>query len=147
MLKNPQEHLAYISRSQGFPGGSDGKESFCNSGDMSSIPGFGRSLGERNSKPIQCSWLENYMNSGDWWATGQRSRIVRYDWANNTLINVVFTSNDCYLPDSICLLSIYYLSVYHIFRSMTEFQNRHKRVNMLLLLVLRYFQILQAHGL
>ena len=29
---------------QGFPGGSDGKESVCNAGDRGSILGFGRSL-------------------------------------------------------------------------------------------------------
>ena len=30
----------------GFPGGSDGKESACNVGDLGSIPGLGRSLEE-----------------------------------------------------------------------------------------------------
>ena len=34
---------------QGFSGGSDGRESACNAGDLSSIPGSGRSLGERNA--------------------------------------------------------------------------------------------------
>ena len=34
----------------GFPGGSDGKESACNAGDLSSIPGLGRSSGEGNGK-------------------------------------------------------------------------------------------------
>ena len=33
---------------QGFPGGSDGKESACNAGDLGSIPGLGRSPGEGN---------------------------------------------------------------------------------------------------
>ena len=33
----------------GFPGGSDSKESFCNVGDLGSIPGLGRYPGERNS--------------------------------------------------------------------------------------------------
>ena len=32
----------------GFPGGSDDKESACNAGDPGSIPGWGRSPGERN---------------------------------------------------------------------------------------------------
>ena len=32
----------------GFPGGSDGKESACNAGNLSSIPGSGRSPGEGN---------------------------------------------------------------------------------------------------
>ena len=35
----------------GFPGGSDGKESACNAGDLGSIPGSGRSLGEGNGQP------------------------------------------------------------------------------------------------
>ena len=147
MLKNPQEHLAYIS---GFPDGSDGKESFCNSGDMGSVPGFGRSSGERNSNPIQCSCLENSMSIGTLWVTVQGSQIVRYNWANNTLVNVVFTSNECYLPDGICLLSIIYLSIYHIFRSMTEFQKRYWRVSMLLLLLLSCYSpawLLRPHGL
>ena len=33
----------------GFPGGSDGKESACNAGDMGSIPGLGRSLEKRKA--------------------------------------------------------------------------------------------------
>ena len=35
--------------SHGFPGGSDGKESACKAGDPGSIPGLGRSIGDRNS--------------------------------------------------------------------------------------------------
>jgi len=35
-----------------FPGGSDGKESACNVGDPGSIPGSGRSSGERNNNPL-----------------------------------------------------------------------------------------------
>ena len=41
--------------SLGFPGGSDGKESTCNAGDLGSIPGLGRSPGEENSYPLQYS--------------------------------------------------------------------------------------------
>ena len=37
--------------SVGFPGGSEGKESACNAGDLGSIPGLGRSPGEGNSNP------------------------------------------------------------------------------------------------
>ena len=33
----------------GFPGGSDGKETACNAGDLGSIPGLGRSPGERKA--------------------------------------------------------------------------------------------------
>ena len=43
----------------GFPGGSDSKDSACNAGNPSSIHGWGRSLGERNSNPFQDSGLGN----------------------------------------------------------------------------------------
>ena len=47
----------------GFPGGSVGKESACNAGDLDSIPEFERSLGEGNSYPLQYCGLENPMHS------------------------------------------------------------------------------------
>ena len=43
----------------GLPGGSDGKESPCNVGDLGSIPGLGRSPGGGHGKPLQYSYLEN----------------------------------------------------------------------------------------
>ena len=46
----------------GFPCGSAGKESTCNAGELGLIPGLGRSLGERNSYPLQYSGLENSMD-------------------------------------------------------------------------------------
>jgi len=45
----------------GFPGGSDGKESACNAGNLGSIPGSGRPPGEGNGYPLQYSCLENPM--------------------------------------------------------------------------------------
>ena len=38
-------------------------------GDVSSIPGLGRSPGGGRDKPLQCSCLENPMDRGSWWAT------------------------------------------------------------------------------
>ena len=52
-----------------FPGGSDGKESASNAGDMGSISGSGRSPGEGNGYPLQYSCLENCMDRGAWRAT------------------------------------------------------------------------------
>ena len=40
-----------------FPGSSVGKESTCNAGDPSSIPGSGRSAGEAIGFPLQYSWV------------------------------------------------------------------------------------------
>ena len=45
-----------------FPGSSDGKASAYNGGDPGSIPGLGRSSGEGNGTPLQCSCLENTMD-------------------------------------------------------------------------------------
>ena len=43
----------------GFPYGSAGKESSCSVGDLGSIPGLGKSLGEEKGYPLQYSGLEN----------------------------------------------------------------------------------------
>ena len=48
----------------GFPYSSVGKESVCNAGNLGSIPGSGRSPGERNGNPLQYSCLENPMDRG-----------------------------------------------------------------------------------
>ena len=47
---------------KGFPGGSAGKESACNAGDLGSIHGLGRFSGEGNGSPLQYSGLENSMD-------------------------------------------------------------------------------------
>ena len=47
-----------------FPGGSDGKVSGNNAGDLGLIPGSGRSPGEGNGNPLQYSRLENPMDRG-----------------------------------------------------------------------------------
>ena len=53
----------------GFPGGLAIKNPPANAGDASSIPGLGRSPGERNGNPVQYSCLGNPMDRGGWWAT------------------------------------------------------------------------------
>ena len=50
----------------GFPGGSEGKASACNAGDLGLIPGSGRSPGEGNGNPPQYSCLENPMVREAW---------------------------------------------------------------------------------
>ena len=52
-----------------FPCSSVGKESACSSGHLGSIPGLGRSSGEANGNPLQCSCLENPGDGGAWWDT------------------------------------------------------------------------------
>ena len=53
----------------GFPGGSDGKESACNAGDLGLIPGLGRCPGGVHGNPLQYSCLENPMDREVWRAT------------------------------------------------------------------------------
>ena len=50
----------------GFPGGSEGKVSACNAGDLGSMPGSGRPPGEGNGTPLQYSCLENPMDREAW---------------------------------------------------------------------------------
>ena len=58
----------------GFPGGSVVKNSPANAGDKGSIPGLGRSPGERNGNPLQYSCLGNPMDREAWRATVHKSQ-------------------------------------------------------------------------
>ena len=55
--------------SLGFTGGSVAISPPANAGDMGLIPGSGRSPGDGNDNPLQCSCLGNPMDRGDWPAT------------------------------------------------------------------------------
>ena len=56
--------LLFNMLSRGFSGCSDGKETACNGGNPSSIPGSGRSPGGGNGYPFPYSCLENPMDRG-----------------------------------------------------------------------------------
>ena len=47
------------------------KSPLANAGDVSSIPGLGRPLGEENGDPLEYFFLGNLMDRGVWWATVQ----------------------------------------------------------------------------
>ena len=80
-----------------FPGGSDGKESASTVWGLGLIPGLGRSPGEGNGYPLQCSCLEK--------PQGQRSLVGYRPWGHkesNTTewVNTfTFSANEapCYL--------------------------------------------------
>ena len=61
-------HLCDVTshRPEAFPGGSAGKESACNPGDLGSVPGLRRSPEDGNGYPLQYSGLENPMERGAW---------------------------------------------------------------------------------
>ena len=61
------------------PGGSVVRSPCANVGDLSSIPGWGRSSGGENGNLLQYSCLKNPMDRGAWRAIVQR---VRHNWAH-----------------------------------------------------------------
>ena len=63
---NNSNHPNYTYITSLFPGGSDGKASAYNTGELGSIPRLGRSPGEGNGNPLQYSCLENPMDGGAW---------------------------------------------------------------------------------
>ena len=64
-----RQEWSNLCEAMGFCGGSDGKESACNSGDSGSIPGSGRSPRKGIGYPPQYSCLENSMDRVTWRAT------------------------------------------------------------------------------
>ena len=78
-----------------FPGGSDGKESTCNAGDLGSIPRLGRSPGGEHGNPLQFSCLEN--------PCGQRSLAGYIPWGHKELDTTerLSTANTLYSPQKL----------------------------------------------
>ena len=73
---------------RGLPGGSVGKVSAYNAGDLGSSPGLGRSPGEGNGNPLQYYRLENPVDRGVWQA-------AVYGVAKSRTRLSDFTSEDC----------------------------------------------------
>ena len=57
------QNYKILINTEDIPGGSEGKASAYNAGDLGSIPGSGRSHGEGNGNPLQYSCLENGQRS------------------------------------------------------------------------------------
>ena len=70
-----------------FPGGSDGKESSCNAGDLGSIFGSGRSPGEGTGYPLQYSCLENFIDRE---TCGLQSGLTESDTTEQLTLNLKF---------------------------------------------------------
>ena len=62
-----------------FPGGSGGKKSACNAGDLDLISGLERSPEGGHGNPLQYSSLEDSKDRGAWWATVHGSQRVRHN--------------------------------------------------------------------
>ena len=104
------DNLALPTWERGFPGSSAGKESACNAGDLSSIPGLGRFPGRGHGNLLQYSCLEN--SQGQKRLTGYNpwGCKVRHDWATkhrpvndckkeeiNTPLPKVYPSQRCFI--------------------------------------------------
>ena len=76
----------------------DSKESACNSGDLSFIPGLGRSPGKENGYPFQWSCLDNTLDRR---ATIDGSQRVRRNWETYTFTRPQLKSQEKY---KVCLL-------------------------------------------
>ena len=81
--------ICILSFLMSFPGGSDGKKSARNVGDLGLIPGLGRSPGEGNGNPVPYSCLENPMDRGTWWAT-VHGISKRHGWVPNISHFILF---------------------------------------------------------
>ena len=75
---NKSEREKQTSYIIGFPGGSTGKESACNTGDLSSIPGLGRFPGEGKGYPLQYSGLEISMGCIDHGVAKSQTRLSSF---------------------------------------------------------------------
>ena len=64
-----------------------GKECTCNAGDLGSIPGLGRSPGERKGYPLWYSGLENSMDSVVHGVAKSQTRLSDFD----SFVRVVFS--------------------------------------------------------
>ena len=101
--------LKRLSSPGGFPGGSDGKASACNAGDLGSIPGLGRSPGERNGNPLQYA-LKNSLDGGAWKATVHgvaKSRIQLSDFSFSFLVLVQWAQFQFSSPSPVGPVSVF----------------------------------------
>ena len=107
---------------QSFPGGSDGKESACNVGDLGLIPGLGRSPGEGHGNPLQYSCLENpdgwrsLISDSPW--DGKESDMTEHNttaWYSKIFYSVVFSITllwtTCSLDDVLFKTNFYWNTV------------------------------------
>ena len=67
-----ENYLALFREGGGLPWWLSVKDSICNTGEVGSVPGLGKSPEGEHGNPLQYSCLENPMDTGSWWATVHR---------------------------------------------------------------------------
>ena len=73
-------------------GGSNGKKSTCNAGDLGLIPGLGRSPGVGYGNPLQCSCLKNPMDRAAWMASSWG--LKKWDMPEKLTLSDIFPQCD-----------------------------------------------------
>ena len=98
LLKGQATHSVFM----GFSGGSDGKESTCKAGHLSSIPGLGWSLGGGHGNLLQYSCLENPHRqrslAGYYWVAQSRTGLKRRSTPAMSCINFKHWTSYMKLP-------------------------------------------------
>ena len=94
--------ISLLIPTRGFPGGSEGKESACNVGHPSMIPGSGRSPGEGNGNPLQYSCLENSWTEEPGGLQPMGLQRVGHNWATSlhfkSVVNVLISQDSFCFP-------------------------------------------------
>ena len=114
----PKSHLFLVrdhATVSGFPGGSDGKESTCNAGDLGSVSGLGRSPEGGPGKPLQYSSLEN--------PHGQRSLKGYSPWGRKDWVTE-HTNTWIMLWSAIPYVGFHFLYVVYRIYNLLRIQNR-----------------------
>ena len=106
--------------SVGFPGGSAGKESACNAGDLGLIPGLGRSFGEGKGYRLQYSGLENSMDY-----------IVHGVAKSQTRLSDLHTHTLPILPLYYSLCHLLHISLHWLFTQILDVQSHNFRISTL----------------
>ena len=122
-------------------GGSDGKASAYNAGDLGSIPGLERSPGEGNGNPLQYSCLENPMYGEAWWATvhgvaKSRTRLSDFTFFSLSRLRLRMKGSDLSLRSS----HKKNWNVIFINEIDKKWQNHHELYSWLLAVILKLFQ-------
>ena len=82
----------------GFPGGSDGKESACNAGGLSSIPGSGRSPGEQmTTQPSILAWREPWTEESGGLQSMELQKVVPDCKSNTFSLSLIWKKNSLLL--------------------------------------------------
>ena len=97
------------SHKQGFPDSSVGRESACNAGNPGSIPGSGRSPGEGNGYPLQCSGLENSVDCVVHGFTKSWTQLSEFHFTLKALSGKLMTLSFPIFQTSLCLCDTFHI--------------------------------------